>query len=95
VRDRRGLLVVLAVAVVVIVEVVEGRMTGLLEPVMDAKTVEMDADPGAEASAAATGCSLAEMRVLFPAIVCRALCRARAEGPNGRLVFRSVVTCLL
>lgn len=78
VRDGCGLLVVIAVVVLVAnVEVVGGRMTGLLEPEMDAKTVEMDAEPGAEASAAATGCSLAEMRVLFPVMVYHAFCRAR------------------
>lgn len=61
----------------VIAEGVERRMAGALEPEIEASTVEMDADPGAEASAAATGWSLAEMRVLFPAIVCRALCWSR------------------
>ena len=77
-RDDCGRLVVITPGVVeVIVEGVEGRMAGVLEPEIEARTVEMDADLGAEASAAATGWSLAEMRVLFPAMVCRALCWSR------------------
>lgn len=61
----------------VIVEGEEGRMAGVLEPEIEARTEEMDAEPGAEASAAAMGWSLAEMRVLFPAMVCRAVCWSR------------------
>lgn len=70
-------------AVEVIVEGVEGRMAGVLEPEIEARTVEMDADPGAEASAAATGWSLAEMRVLFPAMVRRAVCWSRCSLDCG------------